>query len=150
MNNTAAGASPVDCRVRPVRDVVNAFMEHQLSGTRPAMTALQDLVDAAYSASVQIEHLAAGLAAAEEARDALRARVLDLEAQCEAGAASEQRWIDWLVAQGLLHYYPHCKRPDGSNGPAWVLRSVHMTNGDSCEAWSADTAADALRGFLRA
>jgi hypothetical protein len=80
----------------------------------------------------------------------LSARVLDLEAQCEAGAASEQRWIDWLVAQGLLHYHGMCHRPDRTHGPAWVLRRPRVIDGDSCEAWSADTAADALRGFLRA
>ena len=80
----------------------------------------------------------------------LRARALELEAQCEAGAASEQTWIDWLVAQGLLHYYPHCQRPDRSNGPAWVLRRAYMTDGGSCEAWHATSAAGALREFLRA
>jgi hypothetical protein len=77
--NTTAGGSPLDGGVRPVRDVVDAFMEHQLSGTRPAMTALQDLVDAAYSAGVQIEHLAAGLAAAEEERDQLRAKLAAID-----------------------------------------------------------------------
>ena len=61
-----------------------------------------------------------------------------------------QKWTDWLVKRGLLHYHDHCRRPDGSNGPAWVLRAPYMVNGDSCEAWSAGNAADALREFLRA
>ena len=80
----------------------------------------------------------------------LRAARGNAEAQCEAGAASEQRWIDWLMQHGLLHYYPSCQRPDGTNGPAWVLRTPYMTNGDSCEAWHVDSAAGALRAFLRA
>jgi hypothetical protein len=67
----------------------------------------------------------------------------------EAGAASEQRWIDWLVQHGLLHFYTGCKRPDGSFGPAWVLRTPAVVNGDSCEAWHSETAAGALRAFLR-
>jgi hypothetical protein len=80
----------------------------------------------------------------------LRARVLELEALCAAAAASEQRWIDWLVAQGLLHYHPVCKRPDATLGRAWVLRRAYMVNGDSCEAWSADSAAGVLKAFLSA
>lgn len=80
----------------------------------------------------------------------LRARVLELEAQCEAGAASEQRWIDWLVATGLLHYHNACHRPDGSHGPAWVLRTPRVINGDACVAWQAESAAGALREFLKA
>jgi hypothetical protein len=120
----------------PLREAVNEVMHHQFTHSRPAMHALQVLIDEADDAADEI--------------DRLRARVLDLEAQCEAGAASEQRWLDWLVAQGLLHYYPFCKRPDGSNGPAWVLRRAYMTDGDSCEAWHADSAAGALQAFLRA
>lgn len=81
--------------------------------------------------------------------DALRARVLELEAQCEAGAASEQRWIDWLVATGLLRYHNACHRPDGSHGPAWVLRAPSVIDGDSCVAWHAESAAGALREFLK-
>lgn len=86
----------------------------------------------------------------EDAREIaeLRARVMLLESMCEAGAASEQKWIDWLVAQGLLHFYPMCHRPDRTNGPAWVLRKPASVWGDSCEAWSPDTAAGALRAFL--
>jgi hypothetical protein len=87
-------------------------------------------------------------AEAENAR--LRARVLELQAQCEAGFSSEMRWLEWLTEQGLLHYHGHCTRPDGSSGPAWVLRTPATVNGDSCEAWHADSAAGALRKFLRA
>lgn len=80
--------------------------------------------------------------------DRLRARALELEAQCEAGAASEQRWVDWLVAIGLLHYYDRCKRPDETNGQAWVLRKPAVIDGSALEAWHPDTAAGALRAFL--
>ena len=64
--------------------------------------------------------------------------------------AERQKWTEWLVKHGMLHYHDQCRRPDGSNGPAWVLRAPYMVNGDSCEAWSAGSAADALREFLRA
>ena len=87
-------------------------------------------------------------AEAENAK--LRARVLELEAQCEAGFGSEMRWLEWLTEQGLMHYHGHCKRPDGSSGPAWVLRTPATVSGDSCEAWHADSAAGALRKFLGA
>jgi hypothetical protein len=65
---------------------------------------------------------------------------------CEQSSAH----FDWLVAQGLLHFYPMCHRPDRTNGPAWVLRKPASVWGDSCEAWSPDTAAGALRAFLGA
>jgi len=61
-----------------------------------------------------------------------------------------QKWVEWLVEHGLLHCHNHCHRADGSNGPAWVLRTPCMVNGDSCESWSTDSAADALKNFLRA
>ena len=60
----------------------------------------------------------------------------------------ETRLLEWMVEQGLLHYYPFCKRPDGTNGPAWVVRKVYMVQGDSCEAWHATSAAGALEKWL--
>jgi hypothetical protein len=62
----------------------------------------------------------------------------------------KQKLTEWMVKNGMLHYHDHCRRPDGSHGPAWVIRAPYMVNGDSCEAWSAGSAADALREFLRA
>jgi hypothetical protein len=40
---------------------------------------------------------------------------------------------------------------NGRMPPSWqlVLWTPCMVNGDSCESWSADSAADALQNFLR-
>lgn len=57
------------------------------------------------------------------------------------------RLTEWMAAQGLLHYHDHCKRPDGSSGPAWVVRKPAQVWGDACEAWHA-TAAGAVNTWL--
>ena len=94
---------PVERQVRPVREVVDDFMRHQLSGTRPAMTALQNLVDAAYSAGVQIEHLAAGLVAAEEERDELRATLAAIDKHSVNTIRSRSRDVDdWIEDMGFV------------------------------------------------
>ena len=54
----------------------------------------------------------------------------------------------WLVEQNLLHYHTHCRRPDGSKGPAWVVRKPCMVQGDSCEAWHATSAEGAVAAWL--
>lgn len=79
----------------------------------------------------------------------LQARVLELEAQCEAGAASEEKWLGWLKRVGLLHYYPDCRRPDGKDGQAWVLRRPFAINHDAIEAWSGESPEAALKAFLK-
>lgn len=71
-----------------------------------------------------------------------------LELAVAAADAREQRLVDWMVEHGLLHYHESCRRPDGSHGPAWVVRTPYMANGDSCEAWHAYSAEGALRAFL--
>jgi hypothetical protein len=57
------------------------------------------------------------------------------------------RLTEWMTQQGLLHYHAFCKRPDGSSGPAWIVRRPSIINGDSCEAWS-ETAAGAVDAWL--
>lgn len=92
---------------------------------------------------------AAALAACEAALARARARVLELEEQCENGAASEQLLLDWLTEQGLLVYHERCQRPDGAPGSAWVLLSPAVVNGSAMQAWHPHTAAGALRALLR-
>ncbi len=58
------------------------------------------------------------------------------------------RLTEWMVEQGLLHYHDHCKRPDGSSGPAWVVRKPATVWGDACEAWHATSAAGAVDTWL--
>ena len=64
--------------------------------------------------------------------------------------AEQTRLVEWLVDQHLLAYYAHCRRPDGTSGPAWVLRRSDAVNGDSCEAWDETSAFGALQTFLTA
>ena len=85
MSDKPAGASPVDAGVgRPapkrgdvctdLREAVNDVMQHQWSNARPAMHALQSLLDAASDAGEEIEELRHDLAENE----ALRERLSDL------------------------------------------------------------------------
>jgi hypothetical protein len=58
------------------------------------------------------------------------------------------RLSEWMAEQGLLHYHDYCKRPDGSGGPAWVVRKPATVWGHACEAWHATSAAGAVEAWL--
>jgi hypothetical protein len=89
----------------------------------------------------------------------LKIRTLDLELEAtreEVRIARAERdalrdkivcLIQWMTEQGLLHYHDHCKRPDGSSGPAWIVCRPSIIAGDSCEAWH-ETAAGAVDAWL--
>jgi hypothetical protein len=89
----------------------------------------------------------------------LKIRTLELEleatreevriARAERDALRDKitRVTEWMTDNGLLHYHAFCKRPDGSSGPAWVVRRPSIIAGDSCEAWH-ETAAGAVDAWL--
>ena len=55
---------------------------------------------------------------------------------------------EWMVNNGLLTYHGMCKRPDGTSGPAWVVRQPAVINGSSCEAWHTTSAAGAVDEWI--
>lgn len=51
----------------------------------------------------------------------------------------------WLKTVRLLHYERLCTRPDGTHGPAWIVRKPHSIDGDSCVGWHANNIDDAIK-----
>jgi hypothetical protein len=108
------------------------------------LTAERDAIAAGAAASQQ-----QGLAVIERLHNentALRAEVEWLKTP----AIDVWNLAEWLAKNGLLHYHPACHRPDRTHGPAWVLRTPYMVNGDSCEAWHADSSIGLVRSFFAA
>ena len=92
-------------------------------------------------AAAEIERLA-------ELADSEGSRAVNYLRRARAAETRIARLTEWMVEQGLLHYHDHCKRPDGSNGPAWVVRKPATVWGDACEAWHATSAAGAVEDWL--
>jgi len=58
------------------------------------------------------------------------------------------RLTEWMAEHGLLIYHNFCRRPDGTGGAAWVVRTPAVVAGDSCEAWNTNSAAGAVDAWL--
>ena len=57
--------------------------------------------------------------------------------------------LEWMMRNGLLNYDHTCTRPDGTCGPAWVLRRPAIIDADAVTGWSATTARDAVEDAFR-
>jgi hypothetical protein len=68
-------------------------------------------------------------------------------AEIERLRAERARMAEWLRDQGLLYYHDMCTRPDGTHGPAWVVREVLVRYG-SPVAWHPFSADGALAALL--
>jgi hypothetical protein len=116
---------------------------HELAGTRrgPIADAVLPLNTALLDRQARIDTLTRQVKQADERGDEAMRRAHVAEAKLT-------RLTEWMAEHALLHYHKHCKRPDGTSGPAWVVRNPAVVDGSSCEAWHAKSAAGAVEAWL--